>query len=61
LCRYDAAAVTLSDGSIVVIGGEGHARGEATQIAQHPVEQFFPQHNTWITKVGLCRPRIDPQ
>ena len=56
--RGDKAAVTLSDGSIVVIGGEGHARGEGTQIARHPVEQFFPDHNTWITKASIPTARF---
>lgn len=56
--RGDKAAVTLSDGSIVVVGGEGHARGEVTQIAQHPVEQFFPQHNTWIVKASIPTARF---
>lgn len=56
--RGDKAAVTLSDGSIIVIGGEGHARGEVTQIAQHPVEQFFPQHNTWIVKASIPTARF---
>ena len=40
------------------IGGEGHARGEVTQIAQHPVEQFFPEHNTWITKASIPTARF---
>jgi len=48
--RGDKAAVVLADDSIVVIGGEGHARGKHTQIAQHAVEQYHPAHDTWIAK-----------
>mmetsp|Transcript_21241 Transcript_21241/g.34320 ORF Transcript_21241/g.34320 Transcript_21241/m.34320 type:complete len:424 (+) Transcript_21241:496-1767(+) len=56
--RGDKAAATLADGSIVVIGGEGHARKLVTQIPQHPVEQFFPEHNTWITKASIPTARF---
>mmetsp|Transcript_24049 Transcript_24049/g.58981 ORF Transcript_24049/g.58981 Transcript_24049/m.58981 type:complete len:435 (-) Transcript_24049:214-1518(-) len=56
--RGDKAAVTLADGSIVVIGGESHARNEVTQIAQHAVEQYFPAHNTWMSKASIPTARF---
>ena len=51
--RGDKAAVTMSDGSIIVVGGETHAREEQSQIAAHPVEQYYPAHDTWVPKASI--------
>ena len=51
--RGDKAAVTLSDGSIVVVGGETFADQYTTQIAMHTVEQYYPKHDTWVAKAPI--------
>ena len=56
--RGDKAAVTISDGSIVVVGGESHAREEQSQIATRPVEQYYPAHNTWVPKASIPTARF---
>ena len=56
--RGDKAAVTMSDGSIIVVGGETHARAEQTQVAAHPVEQYYPAHDTWVPKASIPTARF---
>ena len=56
--RGDKAAVTMSDGSIIVVGGETHAREEQTQVAAHPVEQYYPAHDTWVPKASIPTARF---
>lgn len=56
--RGDKAAVTMSDGSIIVVGGETHAREEQSQIAAHPVEQYYPAHDTWVPKASIPTARF---
>ena len=56
--RGDKAAVTMSDGSIIVVGGETHAREEQNQIAAHPVEQYYPAHDTWVPKASIPTARF---
>ena len=51
--RRRRAAVTLSDGSIVVVGGETFADQYTTQIAMHTVEQYYPKHDTWVAKAPI--------
>merc|ERR1719424_1701797 len=56
--RGDKAAVTMSDGSIIVIGGETHAREEQSQVAAHPAEQYYPAHDTWVAKASIPTARF---
>lgn len=56
--RGDKAAVTMSDGSIIVVGGETHAREEQNQVAAHPVEQYYPAHDTWVPKASIPTARF---
>ena len=56
--RGDKAAVTMSDGSIIVVGGETHAREQQSQVAAHPVEQYYPAHNTWVAKASIPTARF---
>ena len=56
--RGDKAAVTLSDGSIVVVGGETFADQYTTQIAMHTVEQYYPKHDTWVAKAPIPTARF---
>ena len=56
--RGDKAAVTMPDGSIIVVGGETHAREEQNQIAAHPVEQYYPAHDTWVPKASIPTARF---
>ena len=53
--RGDMAAVTLSDGSILVIGGEQIYPGDVTKtkIAMHEVERYFPTVNAWVSKAPM--------
>jgi N-acetylneuraminic acid mutarotase len=54
----DKAAVTLSDGSILVLGGETHARGARTQVATHTSLQYYPKHDTWVKKAPMPTARF---
>lgn len=54
----DKAAATLSDGSILVIGGETHNRSSSTQIATHTSVQYYPTHDTWVTKAPMPTARF---
>jgi N-acetylneuraminic acid mutarotase len=56
--RGDKAAATLSDGSIVVVGGETFADEYTTQIAMHTVEQYYPKHDTWVAKAPIPTARF---
>ena len=56
--RGDKAAVTMSDGSIIVVGGETHAREQQSQVAAHPVEQYYPAHDTWVAKASIPTARF---
>jgi N-acetylneuraminic acid mutarotase len=56
--RGDKAAATLSDGSIIVVGGETHARGAQTEVALHDVEQYYPTHDTWVAKAPVPTARF---
>mmetsp|Transcript_8930 Transcript_8930/g.40561 ORF Transcript_8930/g.40561 Transcript_8930/m.40561 type:complete len:447 (-) Transcript_8930:189-1529(-) len=60
--RGDKAAVTMSDGSIIVVGGEtntGETHDAAqSQVAAHPVEQYYPAHDTWVAKASIPTARF---
>jgi len=54
----DKAAAVLSDGSILVIGGETHNRGVHTQVATHTSVHYYPKHDTWVTKAPIPTARF---
>jgi hypothetical protein len=54
----DKAAAVLSDGSILVIGGETHNRNASTLVATHTSVQYYPKHDTWVTKAPIPTARF---
>jgi hypothetical protein len=49
---------TLSDGSILVMGGETYYSSSASKVAMHHVERYYPIHDTWVEKAPMPRGRF---
>jgi len=56
--RGDKAVTTLSDGSILVMGGETYYSSSASKVAMHHVERYYPIHDTWVEKAPMPRGRF---